>query len=81
MILVIFVFTFLIIVPQLEDKKVFDSETNEEMCELVLDGGFVLPKEISDNNGCVKPELLVSNDEFIAPDINAFGQTFRFGFV
>jgi len=64
-------------VPQLEDKKVFDSETNEEMCELVLDGGFVLPKEIPNNNGCVKPEVLVSNDEFIAPDINAFGQTFR----
>lgn len=73
--------TFLILVPQLEDKKVFDSETNEEMCELVLDGGFVLPKEIPNNNGCVKPEVLVSNDEFIAPDINAFGQTFRFRFV
>lgn len=79
--ILVFVFTFLIIVPQLEDKKIFDSEANEEMCELVLDGGFVLPKEILDNNGCVKPEVLMSNDEFIAPDINAFGQTFRFGCV
>lgn len=47
-------------------------------CDLVLDGGFVVPKHIASNDGCVKPEVLVSNDEFIAPEINAFGQTFRF---
>ncbi|XP_004287501.1 PREDICTED: inositol oxygenase 4-like [Fragaria vesca subsp. vesca] len=66
------------LMPQWEETKVLAPENNEEMCDqLVLDGGFVMPKEIADNDGCVKPELLVSNDEFIAPDINAFGQTFR----
>lgn len=53
-------------------------EDQNETCDLVLDGGFVVPKDIANNDGCVKPEVLVSNDEFIAPEINAFGQTFRF---
>lgn len=58
-------------VAQAENEK-FCSETNE----LVLDGGFVLPKDIS-NDGCVISEVLVSNNEFIAPEINSFGQSFR----
>jgi hypothetical protein len=45
---------------QFEDKNVH-SEDNHE---LVLDGGFVQPKQDS-------------HDAFVAPDINAFGHTFR----
>lgn len=52
------------------------SETNET-CELVLDGGFVVPKDISKNDGCVTQDTAASNDAFIAPEINSFGQSFR----
>ncbi|KAM5572574.1 inositol oxygenase 1-like [Rosa sericea] len=52
-------------------------EDQNEISDLVLDGGFVVSKDVAGNDGCVKPEALVSNDEFIAPEINAFGQTFR----
>jgi hypothetical protein len=45
---------------QFEDKNVH----SEEIHELVLDGGFVQPKQDS-------------HDAFVAPDINAFGHTFR----
>ncbi|KAF3966091.1 hypothetical protein ACB098_01G170000 [Castanea mollissima] len=66
--------TILIEQPQLEsqaeDQK-FSSETNE----LVLDGGFVKPKTVS-NNGLVAEEL-VSSNEFMAPEINSFGRSFR----
>lgn len=66
--------TILIEQPQLEsqveDQK-FSSETNE----LLLDGGFVMPKTVS-NNGLVAEEL-VSSNEFIAREINSFGQSFR----
>ncbi|KAL4651818.1 hypothetical protein ACJW30_01G169500 [Castanea mollissima] len=66
--------TILIEQPQLEsqaeDQK-FSSETNE----LVLDGGFVMPKTVS-NNGLVAEEL-VSSNEFMAPEINSFGRSFR----
>ncbi|XP_075667844.1 inositol oxygenase 4-like [Castanea sativa] len=66
--------TILIEQPQLEsqaeDQK-FSSETNE----LVLDGGFVMPKTES-NNGLVAEEL-VSSNEFMAPEINSFGRSFR----
>ncbi|KAK4601790.1 hypothetical protein RGQ29_011065 [Quercus rubra] len=55
---------------QVEDQK-FSSETNE----LVLDGGFVMPKTVS-NNGMVAEEL-VSSNEFMAPEINSFGHSFR----
>jgi hypothetical protein len=37
---------------------------SEDIHELVLDGGFVQPKQDS-------------HDAFVAPDINAFGHTFR----
>ncbi|KAL6174642.1 hypothetical protein ACLB2K_051288 [Fragaria x ananassa] len=57
------------IVAKVEDQN----GTND----LVLDGGFVVPKDVAENDGFVKAEGLVSNDEFIAPEINAFGQTFR----
>lgn len=59
----------------MEEKKLC-SETNET-CELVLDGGFVVPKDISKNDGCVTQEIAASNDAFIAPEINSFGQSFR----
>lgn len=42
------------------DVQKFPEETNE----LVLNGGFVVPKTIS-------------NEEFLAPEINSFGQSFR----
>lgn len=51
-------------VSQFEDKNVVsEAETNE----LVLDGGFPLPKQVSQNL-------------FISPDINSFGHTFRLQF-
>ena len=53
------------------EHKNLSSKTNE----LVLDGGFLVPKDVS-NDGFVTPEL-VSNNEFLAPEINAFGHTFR----
>ncbi|KAJ1421037.1 Inositol oxygenase [Sesbania bispinosa] len=49
-----------ILVTEFEEKIVHSEETNE----LVLDGGFSLPK-------------LDSQNEFIAPDINSFGNSFR----
>lgn len=45
-----------------------DQNLQEQTNELVLDGGFVVPK--------TKP-----NDGFVAPEINSFGQTFRFFFL
>ena len=48
---------------QFDEKNVHSEETNE----LVLDGGFPLPKE-------------VSQDGFMAPEINSFGHSFRFQF-
>ncbi|XP_015899472.3 inositol oxygenase 4 [Ziziphus jujuba] len=51
------------LVSQVEDQNLSSKaiETNE----LVLDGGFVVPKDI------------ISSNEFIAPEINSFGHTFR----
>lgn len=53
---------FILIGSQLEEKKVpFNAN------ELILDGGFVVPKTLS------------SDDEiFEVPDINSFGQSFRY---
>ncbi|KAI4347036.1 hypothetical protein L6164_007885 [Bauhinia variegata] len=48
------------LVSQNDEKNLHHEETNE----LVLDGGFVLPKAVSAN-------------EFLAPEINSFGQIFR----
>ncbi|TXG61503.1 hypothetical protein EZV62_012866 [Acer yangbiense] len=47
-------------VAQGENQKNIEEETNE----LVLDGGFVLPKTAAD-------------DVFLAPEINSFGKSFR----
>ncbi|CAN6564466.1 unnamed protein product [Malus baccata var. baccata] len=73
--------TFLIEQPELglrvEEKKIISSENNGEMNDLVLDGGFVVPKEISKNDGTVAQEITGSNEAFIAPEINSFGQSFR----
>lgn len=57
----------------MEDQKL-SSETNE----LVLDGGFVVPKTVSDTE--LAAEELVSNNEFLAPEINSFGRLFRSSF-
>ncbi len=62
--------TFVLLDSQVEDQKL-SSETNE----LVLDGGFVVPKIVS-NNGLAAEEL-VSSNEFLAPEINSFGRLFR----
>ncbi|CAN6699366.1 unnamed protein product [Malus baccata var. baccata] len=73
--------TILIEQPELglrvEEKKIISSENNGEMNDLVLDGGFVVPKEISKNDGTVAQEITGSNEAFIAPEINSFGQSFR----
>ncbi|XP_062149302.1 inositol oxygenase 4 [Alnus glutinosa] len=53
-----------------ENQKIY-SETNE----LVLDGGFVVPETVS-NDG-LEAEELVSNNAFLAPEINSFGRSFR----
>ena len=58
-----------------DTNKLCPDQTNE----LVLDAGFVVPKDVS-NNGRVISEL-VSNNEFIAPEINSFGQSFRSLFI
>ncbi|XP_062090956.1 inositol oxygenase 2 [Humulus lupulus] len=50
-----------------ENKNVCSDQTNE----LVLDAGLVVP-----NDGNVVSEL-VSNNEFVAPEINSFGRSFR----
>lgn len=44
-----------------------DQNLQEQTNELVLDGGFVVPKTMP-------------NDGFVAPEINSFGKTFRFFF-
>lgn len=44
-----------------------DQNLQEQTNELVLDGGFVGPKNMP-------------NDGFVAPEINSFGKTFRFFF-
>ncbi|RXH74676.1 hypothetical protein DVH24_029397 [Malus domestica] len=62
---------------QMGEKKIISSEINGEISELVLDGGFVVPKEISKNDGIVAQEIAASNEAFIAPEINSFGQSFR----
>ncbi|XP_048423414.1 inositol oxygenase 4-like [Pyrus x bretschneideri] len=62
---------------QVEEKKIISSENNGEMNDLVLDGGFVVPKEISKNDGIVAQEITGSNEAFIALEINSFGQSFR----
>ena len=64
-----------------KSEAVSKVQDRNETSDLVLDGGFVVPRDMAKNDGCVKPEGLVSNDEFIAPEINAFGQTFRFVIV
>ncbi|TQD81157.1 hypothetical protein C1H46_033267 [Malus baccata] len=62
---------------RVEEKKIISSENNGEMNDLVLDGGFVVPKEISKNDGTVAQEITGSNEAFIAPESNSFGQSFR----
>ncbi|XP_057443507.1 inositol oxygenase 2-like [Lotus japonicus] len=58
---------------QFEEKNVNSEETNE----LVLDGGFALPKHESPN-GFAAPEIKhESPNGFAAPEINSFGHSFR----
>uniref|UniRef100_A0A2N9IIQ9 Inositol oxygenase n=1 Tax=Fagus sylvatica TaxID=28930 RepID=A0A2N9IIQ9_FAGSY len=66
--------TILIEQPHL-DSQVEDQKLSSETNELVLDGGFVVPKIVS-NNGLAAEEL-VSSNEFLAPEINSFGRLFR----
>lgn len=66
--------TILIEQPHL-DSPVEDQKLSSETNELVLDGGFVVPKIVS-NNGLAAEEL-VSSNEFLAPEINSFGRLFR----
>ena len=54
----------LLFIGSRDEKK---SSHFEETNELILDGGFPLPK-------------LVSKDAFLVPEINSFGQSFRFEF-
>lgn len=42
----------------------------------MLDGGFVVPKSSVSCNG-LEAEELVSNNAFLAPEINSFGRSFR----
>jgi hypothetical protein len=55
-----------------EDLQKLSSDINE----LVLDGGFVVPKSSVSCNG-LEAEELVSNNAFLAPEINSFGRSFR----
>ncbi|KAG2718281.1 hypothetical protein I3843_03G206400 [Carya illinoinensis] len=63
--------------PQLEISQVDqDKEISSETKDLVLDGGFVVPKTVP-NNTELAAEDLVSNNDFLAPEINSFGHSFR----
>lgn len=56
--------TILIDQPELIGSRAEDQNLQEQTNELVLDGGFVGPKNMP-------------NDGFVAPEINSFGKTFR----
>ncbi|KDO55904.1 hypothetical protein CISIN_1g021203mg [Citrus sinensis] len=56
--------TILIDQPELIGSRAEDQNLQEQTNELVLDGGFVVPKTMP-------------NDGFVAPEINSFGKTFR----
>lgn len=68
----VFFTLFLSEISQVDQDKEISSETKN----LVLDGGFVVPKTVP-NNTELAAEDLVSNNDFLAPEINSFGHSFR----
>lgn len=53
-----------------------DQKISSETTELLLDGGFVVPETVPKITG-LAAEDLVSNNDFLAPEINSFGHSFR----
>ncbi|KAE7998621.1 hypothetical protein FH972_003148 [Carpinus fangiana] len=68
--------TILIEQPDLDSRAEDLQKLSSDINELVLDGGFVVPKSSVSCNG-LEAEELVSNNAFLAPEINSFGRLFR----